>query len=178
MSQLRSVSAGQRAGFLYAQELVNVAKRTRVSEQERASIIAALGTGKSCNQLAREFERSPDTVSRIARDAGHVFGHTNTENANEARRRYGRDERLATIAEFIDKARELLKDMDGPRYFQGLTVGTAVMFDKRRQEDESNERRGGYLRGFLEFHDATYTDEPDTVSEHPGSDGTDQSVGR
>lgn len=70
-----------------------MAKRTRVTDQEREAITAALKTGKSCREIASEFNRSADTISRIARDNGHLFGRTNVSNARAANLAYGAERR-------------------------------------------------------------------------------------
>lgn len=84
-----------------------------LTPDERQAIIDLLPTGKSCQQIAREVGRSPDTVSRIAKTEGHVFGHPNLARAHEARRAYGaerRAQRLVVLADRIDRILERMAE--------------------------------------------------------------------
>lgn len=86
----------------------------RVSDEERQRIIDAFPTGKSCRQIAREFGRNPNTISAIARDVGHEFGHINALRAHEINRKYGAEWRAETRQLLADEARRLLADLRKP----------------------------------------------------------------
>lgn len=85
-----------------------------VSAEERERIIEAFATGKSCRQIAKQFGRSPNTISSIARDVGHEFGHTNVLRAHEINRRYGAEWRADMRQRLADEAGRLLDDMRKP----------------------------------------------------------------
>lgn len=86
----------------------------KVTPQERADIIALIREGRSCRDVAETSGRSPDTISRIARDIGHAFGHTNLDRAHEARRAYGAEARAVTAARLHEEADRLLDQLHEP----------------------------------------------------------------
>ena len=83
----------------------------RIPDDEREQIIAAFATGKSCKQIARDFERSPDTISRIARAAGHKFGRMNLDNARAARKAYGAEWRANAREKLSEEITQTLAEM-------------------------------------------------------------------
>lgn len=85
-----------------------------VSDDERQQIIEAFSTGKSCNTIAREFGRSSNTISRIARDVNHQFAQVNALRAREINRKYGAEWRADMRQLLADEARRLLADMRKP----------------------------------------------------------------
>ncbi len=120
-----------------------------VSENEEAEILEALKSGKSQNQTAKDFDRAPDTIHRIADRHGLVY--TGPKKANEARSCYASAERIELIGEALNKGRELLKSCDSPRDFQYLMTGFAIGIDKRRLEESTDpSSRGGEIRILFE----------------------------
>lgn len=85
-----------------------------VSPEERERIIAAFATGKSCNQIAKEFGRSSNTISRIARSVGHQFAQVNVARAREINRRYGAEWRAMMRERLAAEAERLLADLRRP----------------------------------------------------------------
>lgn len=85
-----------------------------ISPQERDRIIAEFATGKPCKQIAREFQRSPDTISRIARTVGHQFGRTNLENARAANLAYGAERRANIRLKTVEIIEDRLRDFNRP----------------------------------------------------------------
>jgi IS30 family transposase len=85
-----------------------------VTDDERRRILDHLATGASCNATAKKFHRSPDTISRIAKKAGHSFGHTNLARAHEARKSYGAEQRASTAARMHEEADRLLDQLHRP----------------------------------------------------------------
>lgn len=86
----------------------------RIPDDERERIIAAFSSGKSCNQLAKEFGRSPQTISNIARSVGHQFGYLNAIHAHEARKAYGAEWRANARQKLADAFDDLLADLKRP----------------------------------------------------------------
>jgi len=122
-----------------------MAKGGPVSESEEAEILEALKSGKSQNQTAKDFDRAPDTIHRIADRHGLVY--TGPKKANEARSCYASAKRIELIGEALNKGRELLKSCDSPRDFQYLMTGFAIGIDKRRLEEATDpSARGGEIR--------------------------------
>lgn len=85
-----------------------------VSPEERERIIAEFATGKSCREIADEFGRSADTISRIARSVGHEFGRTNLANARLANLAYGAERRANIRATTVESVERLLREMFAP----------------------------------------------------------------
>lgn len=85
-----------------------------LTDTERASIIAAIESGKSCQTIAAEFARSPDTISRIARSIGWTFGHTNAARARESRSAYCAERRAEIAAACTEKVERILADLERP----------------------------------------------------------------
>lgn len=86
----------------------------RVTDNERAKILAHLQTGASCNATAKKFGRSTSTISKIARQEGHNFGdsaHSRLARAHEARRAYGAEARAETAAKLHAEANRLLEQL-------------------------------------------------------------------
>lgn len=83
----------------------------RIPDEERERIIAALDTGKSANQIAKEFGRSNSTISRIAREVGHVFAQSNAVHAREIRAVYNSERRAGLIGKSIESAERIFGQM-------------------------------------------------------------------
>lgn len=77
-------------------------------------MVDLLPTGKSCRQIAREVGVSPNSVSRIAKDQGHAWGHINAERAHEARRSYGAEWRADFAARLAVDLEHLRNDLRKP----------------------------------------------------------------
>lgn len=85
-----------------------------LTDTERERIADLCRQGKTCTAIAREVGRSPDTISRIARQIGHRFGHTNAARAREARSAYSAERRAELAARFTEEAERLLDQMHQP----------------------------------------------------------------
>lgn len=80
----------------------------KVTPEEREEILRLmLEEGKGCGEIARAMGRSPDTISRIAAEYGHVFGVTNEEKAN-ARRAYCAEARERLRLGLVSEAERLM----------------------------------------------------------------------
>jgi transposase-like protein len=79
----------------------------RVPDDEREQIIAEFATGKSCRQIAKQFGRATQTISNIARDAGHSFGQTNAEHARAVKAVYDSERRARIIANELEAIERL-----------------------------------------------------------------------
>lgn len=60
-------------------------QRTRLTDEERDQIADAIRAGKSRNEIARAFDRSAGTVTKIAKDRGLEFDRSLTADATRAR---------------------------------------------------------------------------------------------
>lgn len=123
--------------------------RPGIPDDERERIIAELRAGRSRNEIAREFGRSPDTIGRIARDIGHDFVRTATKKATEAAKQYGQAERLALANKALAKAEAMLDVVTAPREFKDWAVGYGVVMDKRRQEDQGSHEGADAIRDLV-----------------------------
>lgn len=85
-----------------------------VTDDERAQIIALIESGASCQAVAEQAGRSPDTISRIAKSIGWTFGHTNAARAREARSAYSAEKRAELAARITEEVERLLDDLRKP----------------------------------------------------------------
>jgi hypothetical protein len=85
----------------------------RLTDAERAQIIDLLGQGHGCVEIAKQVNRAPDTVSKIAQSIGHSFGDTNLAHAHEARSAYSAERRASIAAKFTDVCERLLDELEG-----------------------------------------------------------------
>lgn len=84
-----------------------------LTDDERQRIVDLCGQGLSCAAVAKQVGRSPDTVSRVARAAGHRFGHTNAARARETRSAYCAERRAAIAARITEEVEAMLDDLHG-----------------------------------------------------------------
>jgi transposase-like protein len=84
-----------------------------LDEHTVTAILASIDAGKSRNEVAREHNVSASTVSRIAASNARSFDRSKTKNATEAKKADNAALRAATSRRFLEKANELLDQMDG-----------------------------------------------------------------
>jgi len=89
--------------------------RLRVVGPEDEDAVRELhGQGFSRNAIAREINRSPATVSKIAKGLGLEFDRSSTKEATAAVVADAASRRTALVSEMIDKAAELVSQISGP----------------------------------------------------------------
>lgn len=146
-----------------------MAKRTRVTDEERARIIAASESGKSCNQLAKEFKRATTTISNIAKSVGHEFGQTKTKKAREVlagQRKYDREGRLAAAELAMQHQMDLLEAADTPHKKQAWWIGFGIGNDKIRENEVSHTEGVDAIRELVDkLGDARTNEENGTIEE-------------
>ena len=108
---------------------------SRVSDEERAAIEAALRGGQSGGATARQFGRSISTIVGIAKRAGIALDQSATNKAVAARRDFDLANRLDLLNTLFTKAGELSGKIKKPIELQQLATAVAIMIDKRRLED-------------------------------------------
>lgn len=92
--------------------VLNVAKP--VSPEERERIIAEFATGKSCNEIARQFNRSTNTISRIARSVDHQFAQVNAARAREVNKGYTAERRANVRLKTVELVEQTLQEFNEP----------------------------------------------------------------
>lgn len=85
-----------------------------VSPETRAKIIEMHARGNGRNAIARELELHPDTVSRIAKDAGLRFDRAGQVEQLAAERRNLHELRLTLAYKMADVAANALDQMSQP----------------------------------------------------------------
>jgi hypothetical protein len=85
------------------------ARRRSLSAAESARIVEAIRAGAARNEIARQFGRSPSTVSKIATAAGLSFDRAATAAATEAKR-VDMEERRSQVAERLLSDAERLRE--------------------------------------------------------------------
>lgn len=88
--------------------------RQPIPEDKRQAITADIRAGKTRNAIARERNVAAGTVTKIAQEAGLNFDRSATKRATEAKVADQRAQRAVTSQRFLDKANDLLDQMDMP----------------------------------------------------------------
>lgn len=115
-----------------------------IPDDERREIAAAVRAGGRRNEVARRFNRSPGSVSKIAAAEGIEFDRSQTKKATAAARYDSQAARMQIIDEGFEKARTILRSINEPRDFQAWTVGLGTLVDKARLETGEATHRGEY----------------------------------
>ncbi len=105
-----------------------------IGQAERERIAAALRAGGKRNEVAREFERSPSVISKIAVDGGIEFDRSQVKKAAKATREYAEAERLILSDELFEKLRGMAESTLDSGDFRDLVVSFGILTDKRRLE--------------------------------------------
>lgn len=143
-----------------------------LTEEQRQQIIDLLPTGRSCNDIAKQVGRSPDTVSRIAKSVGHAFGHMNLARAHEVRRAYGVEARARRVALAHERMLRILERMGQPhtRYHFGGKDNTLNSVELDEPDSEM-------LRQYASAYASLSKAEADTLRHDERSDDVDRASG-
>lgn len=132
--------------------------RPRIPQAKRDAIADAIRAGGKRNQIARDFDVGVGSVTLIAQENGLAFDRSETKRATEAKVADNKAFRAEVSREFLEKARDLLEQMDGehlafsfggrdntyrehklakppPAELRNLIVSAAVAFDKHLAAD-------------------------------------------
>jgi hypothetical protein len=119
---------------------------------EKQTIREMLDQNHSHNHIARITGRSQSTISGFARRAGYSPLPERTPCvANQARREFGKAERLELISLVFERGEEMLQKPGlTPREYKEVTTGIAIAIDKSRLEEGSlnsvRETRSGAMQ--------------------------------
>jgi hypothetical protein len=83
----------------------------RLPEQKRKNIAKDIQQGMSCNGAAKKHSVSPGTVQNIAREIGHSFERTATENATRAKMADMKAMRAELAEMMLEAARDALHEL-------------------------------------------------------------------
>jgi len=108
---------------------------TRLSDEQRAAILADLRAGGSVRAVARAHGTSAMTVSRTGRSGGVEVTYQATKKASACRKDWALVERLELLNRLFAKADELLPTVVRPLHLQQLATTVGILIDKRRLED-------------------------------------------
>lgn len=108
---------------------------TRLSDEQRAAILADLRAGRPVRAIAAAQGCAISTVSEVGRSAGHAANVRQTNKATAARTDWAQAARLELLNRLFAKADSLLATVDSPLHLQQLATATAILIDKRRLED-------------------------------------------
>lgn len=85
-----------------------------LTDDERQAILNDIRAGKPRNQTARDHQRSPATITKIAYDAGLAFDRSATKSACDAKRVDNAARRTALVAALLEDADRLRLQMFAP----------------------------------------------------------------
>jgi len=93
-----------------------VPRGQRISDEQRASILAAIRAGGSCRGIAKDHGVSPGSVTNIAREAQltEAFERTSTEKATRAKQADNRSRRAQLAADLLSDAEKLRRQLWEP----------------------------------------------------------------
>jgi transposase-like protein len=129
--------------------------RKRLTDEEREQIADAIRAGRPRNEIARAFDRSQGTVSRIARQAGLEFDRSITKQATEAKQSDNAHRLEILKGRFLEESERLLSEMTSPttviKFHQGEWFETDL--DQPTHIDQRNIMwtAGGAIRNYLEI---------------------------
>lgn len=89
----------------------------RIPDDKRAAILADIQSGAlGARRIADKHGVAPSTITKIAKESGvqDAFERSQTKNATEAAALDNKALRVRTARRFLDKANELLDQMDQP----------------------------------------------------------------
>lgn len=100
-----------------------------LTDDERARIADAIRKGSPRNQIARDFGRSPGTVSAIAKAHELTFDRSATKHATEARQADNQAKRAELIAGMLDDAAMIRRWFREPATYSGISkTGEVVTY--------------------------------------------------
>ncbi|MHC1593960.1 MAG: helix-turn-helix domain-containing protein [Methanotrichaceae archaeon] len=118
-----------------------------VLAEEEAAILTALDAGLPVRQVAKQFNRSPSTISRVAARNDVELERSQTKKATEAAKAFNLTRRLETNNKAFIKFEDLLDRCDSATDLRNLAVAYGIIVDKRLLEDpgEGGQRGGEVL---------------------------------
>lgn len=90
--------------------------RPGITDDERQAIRDGHAAGKSCNEIARELERSASTVSRAARELGLSWDTSRSAAATEAKQASNRARRARLVARMYDRADAIMDRLEADQF--------------------------------------------------------------
>jgi transposase-like protein len=130
--------------------------RKRLTDEEREQIADAIRAGKSRNEIARAFDRSAGTVTKIARDNELSFDRSLTKEATDAAKTDNAHRLEVLKGRFLIEAEAALDELRSKASVHKiLTEGDIVVheIDSPTFSDKRNImwRAGGAIRNYLEI---------------------------
>lgn len=131
-----------------------------LSEKLRQQIENDLKNRRPINQIKKAYGVGSKTVYKVRDEAGiprECGEHSQTKNANAARREYCAEKRIALIDAGMKRLEEMLPTIDKPSGMRDWFIALATAIDKRRLEDPPKPNEGE-SDGFLEALETKATD--------------------
>lgn len=101
-----------------------------VTDETRAEVRRLHAEGLGRNEIARQLERSPRTVSVLAQEMGLDFDRTHTAVATEARKLDARNRRLNLIERYHAQAEKILNRLDRSNHrVREVSFGKVVSYE-------------------------------------------------
>ena len=107
-----------------------------IPQKEKMAIIKAIKNGKKRNKIAKEFNRSGSSISKIAKEIGVRFDRSITKKATETRKAYAKESRLEVLADLFQVIKEKLKETENTaKDVFDLSKSLGIAIDKARLEE-------------------------------------------
>lgn len=109
-----------------------------ISKKVRSQIENDLRNNRAINQIKKSYGVGSKTVYQVMDEAGiprERREHSQTKNANIARKEYCSEKRISLIDAGMKKLEEMLPEIDKPSGMRDWFVALGTAIDKRRLED-------------------------------------------
>lgn len=101
-----------------------------VTDETRADVRRLHAEGLGRNEIARQLERSPRTISVLAEEMQLSFDRTHTAVATEARKTDARERRLTLIERYHAQATKILDRLDrSSHHVREVSFGKVVSYE-------------------------------------------------
>jgi hypothetical protein len=107
----------------------------RLTPEEEEQIVGLLRQGMSCQKVGRSVGRSSSTVAKVANQYGINTQQAAQQKAHESSEAYTRIRRAAMLDKILTRLDSLCDKLDKPGSAYNYAMAVAVIIDKRRQEE-------------------------------------------
>jgi len=121
-----------------------------IKPKEEADILEALEGGLPVRDVAKRFDRSHSSISRVASRNNLNLDRSRSKKATDAAKAFNRIRRLETSNRSFRKYEELLARCDNANDLRNLAIAYGIFVDKRLLEDaDDGGQRGGEIHLLL-----------------------------
>lgn len=114
----------------------------KLSTEERSRLKDLHAEGRGRNEIARDLDRSPGIVSKVAAQMGLAFDRSHTKKATAVKAEWDKERRVDLVGKGMAHAETMLPEIADAGELQKWMVAVATGVDKLRLEGgEATERK-------------------------------------